>query len=251
MWMTAVPVVCPVGSQLVMVDSLYVQSEASLYVQPEASWASPLAGAFCMQGGYGLPFDEFPTSSQSSPKKLQHQVDCQKFFQKFHSPAAAVEKHQANTKEIEAESSKCIDNVSETSTDHGYADCDKFAFDGDTSCPTSFSSSCPTSFSSSDVRSAVSDKFDSFKFSHDDAGIRDADDAGFCDAGILDQGFSVSIKNTFVDISPTSMKKRSDGRLSKSLPPPNRIERFVHNEMMPSLSTKIRTHSTSYSAELS
>jgi hypothetical protein len=165
---------------------------------------SPIAGAFVMQGGYGLPFDRFPPSPQSGPKKLQHQVNCQKFFQKFHLPEAAVKKRQANTKKIEAEAqeaeaSKCIDNVSNASTDHGSADSDKFALDGDSL----------DSFKSS---------LDSFQSSHaDDAGIRHADDARILNQGV-DQGFSVSIKNTFLDVSPKSMKKRPTGRLSKSLP---------------------------------
>jgi hypothetical protein len=159
---------------------------------------SPIAGAFVMQGGYGLPFDRFPPSPQSGPKKLQHQVNCQKFFQKFHLPEAAVKKRQANTKKIEAEApeaeaSKCIDNVSNASTDHGSADSDKFAFDGDS--------------------------LGSFNSSHaDDVGIRHADDACILDQDV-EHVVIVSIKNTFLDVSPKSMKKRPTGRLSNSLPP--------------------------------
>jgi hypothetical protein len=197
MWV--VPVVYPVGGGPFLMANGY---------------DSPIAGAFVMQGGYGLPFDRFPPSPQSGPKKLQHQVNCQKFFQKFHLPEAAVKKRQANTKKIEAEApeaeaSKCIDNVSNASTDHGSADSDKFALDGDSL----------DSFKSS---------LDSFKSSHaDDAGIRHADDARILNQGV-DQGFSVSIKNTFLDVSPKSMKKTQTGRVSKSVPPPNEIERFVH-----------------------
>jgi hypothetical protein len=80
---------------------------------------------------------------------------------------------QANTKNTEAEASKCTDNVSERSTDHGFVDSAKFALDGDS--------------------------LDTCKSSHaDDVGIRAAGDDG-----ILDQGFGVAIKNTFLMSHPS------------------------------------------------
>ena len=173
-------------------------------------WDSPTAGTFVMQGGHGLPVDRFPTSPQSGPKKLQHQVDCQKFFQKFQLPEAAVETHQANTKKIEAEASECIDNVSETSTDYGSADGD--------SLDSVKSSSRQTTGSNPEFHTA----------SHaDDVGIRHADDAGILDQDV-EHDITVSIKNTFWDVSPKSMKKGTTGRLSKSLPPSFHTTRGVN-----------------------
>jgi hypothetical protein len=231
MWGAAVPVVYPVGSQLVMANS----------------WESPIAGAFVMQGGYDLPydplqvmydlpFDQFQTSPTSGPEMLQHQADCQKFFQKFQLPEAAGKTSEAFTKKIEAEASKCIDTldsfdpvVSEAISDHGCADSDRFALDGDSmdsfarqTTQDSFDSgyhpfvmcrmqtepqwSCPQLLEGSDQDHA------------DDVGIRHADDAVILDQG-AEQDISVSIKNTFFDLSPKSMKKRQTGRSSRSLPP--------------------------------